>query len=320
MSRVLSVIIPTHNPRPVYLARVIASLRGQTLSPDSWELVVVDNGSSSTELFASLDLAWHPRARILREERLGLTPARLAGVDATRGDVIVFVDDDNVLAPRYLETVASIFASTPRCGAVGGKALPEFDHEPPGWFNDIGIDLGCRDLGDEQLVASWTSASGADRRYPAFAPIGAGMAVRRQAIAPYVDAVRKDPSRLALDRRGRSLSSGGDNDIVMTVLSNGWEVAYDPRLQLTHLIPEERVSLEYLERMAHDSFVTWIAVLDAHGIRPWPRISRWTVPLREARAFWRLRPWTSIRSRIRWASARGQFQAQAALAPLRRPA
>jgi glycosyltransferase involved in cell wall biosynthesis len=45
MTPVISVVIPTHNPRMDYLARVIDALRGQTLSKDLWELVIVDNGS-----------------------------------------------------------------------------------------------------------------------------------------------------------------------------------------------------------------------------------------------------------------------------------
>ncbi len=41
----VSVVIPTHNPRKDYLARVVDALRGQTLSKDLWELLIVDNGS-----------------------------------------------------------------------------------------------------------------------------------------------------------------------------------------------------------------------------------------------------------------------------------
>ena len=44
----LSVIICTHNPRLDYLGRVLDALREQTLGKEQWELVVVDNASTSS--------------------------------------------------------------------------------------------------------------------------------------------------------------------------------------------------------------------------------------------------------------------------------
>jgi glycosyltransferase involved in cell wall biosynthesis len=41
----VSVILCTHNPRPDYLDRVLASLRGQTLPAEQWEFLLVDNAS-----------------------------------------------------------------------------------------------------------------------------------------------------------------------------------------------------------------------------------------------------------------------------------
>ena len=92
----VSVVIPTHNPRHDYLARVVDALRQQTLPREQWELLVVDNGSEQPlraagpkyqgskglkgeESSADIDLGWHANARIVREEELGLTYARLRG-------------------------------------------------------------------------------------------------------------------------------------------------------------------------------------------------------------------------------------------------
>ena len=88
----LSVIVCAHNPRPEYLRRVLPSLEEQTLSVELWEFILVDN-ASKTALADSVDLSWHPRARHVREAQLGLTAARLAGVSAAAGHVLVFVDD-----------------------------------------------------------------------------------------------------------------------------------------------------------------------------------------------------------------------------------
>src|SRR4030095_1866009 len=95
----LSVAICTHNPRADYFARTLDGLRAQTLSRNEWELLIVDNASAPP---LAPDLSWHPRGRIVREERAGLTPARTCAIRSTIADLIVFVDDDNVLAPDYL--------------------------------------------------------------------------------------------------------------------------------------------------------------------------------------------------------------------------
>ncbi len=58
----LSVIICAHNPRPHYLGRVLEALRSQTLPKQQWELLLIDN-SSSTPLRAQWDISWHPNGR-----------------------------------------------------------------------------------------------------------------------------------------------------------------------------------------------------------------------------------------------------------------
>src|SRR5690242_12200927 len=97
-----SVIVCTHNPRPDYLTRTLAALRGQTLPTHEWELLVIDN-ASDCPVAEIADVSWHPDGAILKEDTLGLTPARLRGIDRARAELLVFVDDDNVLDTAYLE-------------------------------------------------------------------------------------------------------------------------------------------------------------------------------------------------------------------------
>src|SRR5262245_36682556 len=120
-----SVIISTHNPRPAYLGRVLDALRAQTLAKEQWELIVVDNVCTEP-LDSRVDLSWHPAARILREDELGLTPARLRGIAESAGAILIFVDDDNVLATDYLEQSLKIGADFPFLGAWGGSIDLEF--------------------------------------------------------------------------------------------------------------------------------------------------------------------------------------------------
>ena len=306
-----SVIVPTHNPHRDRLVQTLAALAAQTLSKDHWELIVVDNASTpALELTRELPRVTRHSA-VVREERLGLTSARLAGIAAARGTIVLFVDDDNVLAADYLAHVVRLFAEHPKLGAAGGKIVPSFEVPPPPWTREFFPLLAVRDYGSKPIVSALPPEPG---RYPEFAPVGAGMALRYSAALAYRDALAQDRDRIALDRRGLSLSSGGDNDIVLTLLKNGWQAGYFPELVLTHLIPAGRLEASYLARLQHDLARTWVQVLSVHGIRPWPAIAPCTVPWRKARAWFRHRAWRGGANFIRWRGACGSFEARRLLA------
>ncbi len=300
----ISVIIPTHAPHSGRLARTLSGLQTQTLPTPRWDLVVVDNRSPEP---VSLDLAWHPTARVVREERLGLTHARLAGGAAAKAPLLVFVDDDNVTDPDYLAAALALFADHPHLGAAGGKSVPEWEVPPAPWVTEFAGTLALRDLGNEPCLAT-PDAQG----YPACAPLGAGMVLRRSAWQAYADGLAADPT-VPLDRTGTELTSGGDNDIVLRILRAGWAVGYFPQLRLTHLIPAGRLTWQYLARLNHGIARSWVQVLARHGIHPWPQASRWTVPFRKWRAYLSYRAWAGPAEYIRWQGACGQFEGRAAL-------
>ena len=92
---IVSVLISTHRPHSGRLTRTLDGLLAQRLPTDKWELVLVDNASPEPLQIADLRLNRHPNAVLVREERLGLTYGRLAGIQHSRGQILVFVDDDN---------------------------------------------------------------------------------------------------------------------------------------------------------------------------------------------------------------------------------
>lgn len=307
----ISTITCTYNPDIARLKMVLDALIGQqAIDPSSFEIIIVDNRSTPT-VASQLPDQYNERVRIVREETLGLTAARLCGLRNATAETILMVDDDNVLDPDYLSHVFDSFASRPRLGAIGGKAIPVFKETPPNWFSIERYSLGCRDLGETFEVGAWP-ASG-ERVYPRCAPIGGGMAIRRALFEAYDRAITGDSLRKSLDRTGNSLASGGDNDLVLTVLDNGFEVAYDPRLRMHHHIPAGRTTLEYLKRYQRDTNRTWVQVLAVHGICPWPSIAGWTAPLRKLKSFFRTRAWRSPVARLEWCAACGLIDGQASL-------
>lgn len=313
MSPRVSIILPTHNPHRGRLARTLAGLRAQTLAASEWEIVLIDNASSP--LLSPDDLDDTPaNLRIVPEPQLGLTAARRRGVAESRGEFIVFVDDDNVLAPDYLAQTVAFFDAHPRVGALGGPVVPEFEAPRPTWWHpEFESLLACRHLGAETQIATALFDPRTGRNeYPLCAPVGAGMALRRAAL----DAWLADATAAALpDRQGASLSSSGDNDIVLWVIRSGWHVGYAPSLVLSHLIPAGRLDAGYLARLNHGIARSWVQVLHKHDANPWPPIPAWSVPLRKLKAWFVYRAWSGPVARIRWQGACGHFEGRAALPP-----
>ena len=302
----ISVILPTHDPLPDRLRRTLVGLRQQSLPHDQWELLLVDNASTQPEALAAMEVSWHPSGRILREPQLGLSSARATGLSAARGAAAVFVDDDNLLAPDYLVRALECLARNPQLGAIGGKSLPEFEIAPPEWTREFFPLLALRDLGDEPVIALSLRAPGTERdEYPSCAPIGAGMALRRAAWISWLS-TRAGDSRLS-DRRGKELTSGGDNDIVLCVMRAGWGIGYFPELSLTHLVPAIRLEPGYLGRLNRGIQKSWMQVLTLHAVNPWSPLTRFGASLRKLRAWFRCRAWNSPAARIRWEGACGHF-------------
>lgn len=234
----LSVIICTHNPRWNYFQRCIDALRVQTLPPDRWGLLVVDNRSDEP---ITLDLAWHPNARIVREETLGLTPARLRGIREASVDLLVFVDDDNVLDPDFLEVALRTADEKPFLGSWSGQCLPEFEQPPPSWTRRYWGNLVIRQF-DRDL---WSNLP----RLPDSMPCGAGLCVRRHAAEHYRFLHESGKRTFQLGRNGTSLLSGEDNDLAACACDLGLGIGLIASLKLTHLIPAERLTQHYLVRL-----------------------------------------------------------------------
>ena len=205
----ISVIIPTYNPNLNRLTQTLGALKNQSLPYSFWELLIIDNNSSQG-FIDKIDISWQPDSQIISEPRQGLTYARLNGFSSAKGDIIVMVDDDNILQEDYLQQVVNIFESNPELGAAGGKSLPLFEAEQPTWLKEFYGNLALRDLGDEVVINKW------ENKYPGYAPIGAGMAIRKTALKSYTDKITTNTTSIS-DRTGNSLSSGGDNDIVIEI-------------------------------------------------------------------------------------------------------
>lgn len=111
----VSVIIPVFNGAQ-YLAEAIDSALGQTRPPD--EIVVVDDGS--TDGSADIALRRGPPVRLVQQANAGLSAARNRGVREATGDILAFLDADDLWIARKLERQLDVFARAPELDAVSG--------------------------------------------------------------------------------------------------------------------------------------------------------------------------------------------------------
>jgi hypothetical protein len=248
MSVDISIVVPAYNPQERIFRRVleaIASLDG--IDSPGVECVVVDNNSSPPLCevgYVREFLTACAGARLVREERQGLAFARLAGFSATSGSVVVVLDDDNVPEKSYLRVVATCVEAFPWVGVWGpGTIDVEFLDAVP-----VSLQQRARATHSERrerfvqygcIPASWQP----------FYPIGMGQVIRREVVDAYARAAKRG-ELTATGRRGGSLASGEDIQIVWQAIKMGLSAGVHPELAMTHLIPGNRTTVSYLKRLA----------------------------------------------------------------------
>ena len=97
----ISVIVPVYNVEE-YLEECLDSLKNQRFT--DFEVILVNDGSKDNsqaicELYCEQDSRFH----LINQENQGQSAARNRGVNASIGELITFVDSDDVISTKYLE-------------------------------------------------------------------------------------------------------------------------------------------------------------------------------------------------------------------------
>jgi glycosyltransferase involved in cell wall biosynthesis len=113
---IVSVIIPAYNAGG-HLAEAIRSVLAQTL-PVS-EIIVIDDGSGDNTAAVAQSLS--PRVTVIRQRNAGPAAARNLGLDIATGDVVAFLDADDVWLQEKLERQVALLRSDKRIAGVAAS-------------------------------------------------------------------------------------------------------------------------------------------------------------------------------------------------------
>jgi glycosyltransferase involved in cell wall biosynthesis len=227
----VSVVISTYN-RGDDLRDTLESLLAQQCGDVTFEAIVVDNNSTDATrlVIESYAARGGGRIRYLFEGRQGVSYGRNAGIDASRAPIVAFTDDDVILAPDWMASIAQAFAARPDVDYLTGRILPRFEAPRPAWMTPRNSGpCTIPDRGDEPIVG----------RRGCFFP---GWATANFAIR-----------RTMLDRAGRfaiDFPRGEDLELILRVWRAGGVGMYVPGMVITHKIPQERITKAY-HRMWH---------------------------------------------------------------------
>lgn len=111
----VSIIVPVHNGE-AYLAAALDSVLAQSLA--DWELIVVDDGSSDGTLDVLARYSHEPRLVVLEQPNGGTARARNRGLEHARGELVAFLDADDMWRPEYLARMAGALRQAPAASAA----------------------------------------------------------------------------------------------------------------------------------------------------------------------------------------------------------
>lgn len=213
----VSIVIPVRN-RAELTAQCLQAL-ARTCGRIPVEVIVADNGSDdwTGELVDRYD-GWGLATRIANAENLGFGRACNQGLEAARGDHVLFLNNDTIPHPGWLEALVSTLDADPGVGAVGARLL-----YPNGTIQHAGVVL------DSEGVSHHVH-----RGFPADDP-----AVTEERDLPAVTGACLLVRRPLLERLGGFDETYHmyveDIDLCLRVWEAGSRVRYQPASVVTHL-------------------------------------------------------------------------------------
>jgi glucosyl-dolichyl phosphate glucuronosyltransferase len=219
-----SVIIATHN-RPDSLPRLIESLAPE-MATGAREIVIAENGTPAA---MQLSLEGVP-LKHLHEPRAGKCRIQNRAIAQASGEILVFLDDDLVVAPGYLEAVEQFFDTHREFAAMKGRILAAEDPEKKVGPMAVYLDLPIVDHGEEVVEVRGV--------------LGANMAFRADAIKQ----VGPFDERLGPGACGHE----EETEMSQRMRHAGFRIGYAPKALVYHEVDSSRANRERFIRIARE--------------------------------------------------------------------
>lgn len=236
----LTLAIPTYNSEN-RLPTLLEKLKNQTFEESlNWEIVIIDNNSKDNTalVIENYQKTWDSKIplRYFLEKQQGAAFARLRAVKEARGEIIAFLDDDNLPDPRWVQQAYAFGQKHPQAGAWSGQIHGDFEIEPPQNFERIQAFIAIREHGEKEYLFD---------PYNLRLPTGAAFVVRKQVWCDSVPNVLVFKGRL-----GKSMVGGEDLEPLLYIHKAGWQIWYNPAMHTLHQIPHWRLEKDYLISLA----------------------------------------------------------------------
>ena len=244
----VSVVIPTLN-RCKALSYLLDSIAKQTIEPNLFEVIAVDNGSvdSTIDVLDSF-VKIMPNIRYYHDPSPGLHVGRHKGLKEAKTDILVYVDDDSLPTPSWLEGVLDSFIDE-RVVLVGGKVLPKFEAPPPFWLQDM-----WKDNHPEGKVLGYLSIMDFRDQIKEIDPhyvFGCNFAIRKSIL---LEAGGFHPDGMP-DKLIR-FRGDGETYVSNFIQKMGYKALYNPKASVFHCIPKERMTVKYFCKRAFNQGIS----------------------------------------------------------------
>lgn len=248
----LSLVIATYN-RAEQLMVTLASVGEQSAKPSLWECIIVDNNSRDNTQERVAEFAKeHPtfNIRYCFEPNQGLSYARNKGISEAKGDIIAFIDDDERIVAEFINSYIKLFDEHPDAMAAGGKIIAEYPTGRPRWMSHY----------TERPIANPMDFGDYITPFPkGRIPGGGNMAMRRELFD------RVGVFDTSLGRMGGKLIGGEESELFERIYSLGMKCYYAPRAVMYHIIPAEKLTTEYFERLCYNTGVSQLTRAKIHN-------------------------------------------------------
>ncbi|MBV8985595.1 MAG: glycosyltransferase [Acidimicrobiia bacterium] len=250
----VTVVLPTFR-RPDALARALSSIAAQDDPGIEWELLVIDNddGPGAGSVVHALSTTIPASVTLLREPKRGAAYARNTGIEAAKGDVVAFVDDDVSVASGWLRALTRPILDG-RSEGAGGPVVLDPAVALPHWVSR-----------DWRGCLSEYSRGDAEKELPA------GDFVLTASAAFRTDLLRQtggfDPVLGPAQRV--PIFFNEDVDLCRRFWGVGGRIRYIPEAAVTHEVPPSRLRPGYfVKRTYAQGRSDWLLDRETNARRP----------------------------------------------------